>query len=335
MVDENLIIMNDSKADNNYIVALTIKVNNAPADGKSLNTVSVVCIDSTDFSPARGLNVVFTVISLGGTAFINESQTTIYPTTTDGIGMAVANIADTVAEDVIIRCHVTSDTASENTKTITFREMTDNFTIINATNSNHTFLREEPSIAWAGAEFTIHTRGGSRNISWNIENIISEVTVRGNADGSADVLIKEDPRREVRIIAKDDITDELVVYSFFLRDFVRSDRQKYKFSEAEDDYGNYLLPVATYERLFTQWGNLSSYFIWSTAVDETYWTNERARTREEELLEDEEEHENEDECDSESPELRRTYIVFDVRTGTKTTSSTSSKYRKYFMYKLP
>lgn len=330
MVDKNLIITEKAKADNNYIVALTIKANNAPADGKSLNTVSVVCIDSTDFSPARGLNVVFTVISLGGTAFINESQTTIYPTTTDGIGMAVANIADTVAEDIIIRCHVTSDTTSQDTKTITFREMTEKFTIINATNSNHTFLREEPSIGWAGAEFTIHTRGGSRNISWNIENIISEVTVRGNADGSADVLIKEDPRREVRIIATDTITAESVIYSFFLRDFVRSDRQKYKFSEAEDDYGNYLLPVATYERLFAQWGNLGSYFIWSTAVDETYWTNERARTRDE-LLEDE----NEDDDDVGSSELRRTYIVFDVRTGTKTTSGTTSKYRKYFMYKLP
>lgn len=317
------------KIDNNYILSMTIKNDNAPSDGKTPNAVSIVCIDSIDFSPAKGLNVIFTVISNSGTAFFSESQSTIYQTITDGIGIANANILDTVAEDVVIRCHVASDQASQITKTITFRQLTEKFSITSATNLNHTFLSGEPTVAWAGAEFVIHTTGGSRNIEWKINNIVQELSIIGNTDGSATVLIKEDPRRPIDVIAEDKLTGETDRYTFYLQDFVRSNRQKYSFEDAEDNFGNYLLPVITYERLYSQWGNLASYFIWSTAVDETYWTSERADYINIEIPA----HTDETIADDDITKVKK-YFVFDVKTGTKTISSTSSKYKKYFMYKL-
>lgn len=200
--------------------------------------------------------------------------------------------------------------------------------ITRAKNINYTFLKGEPSIGWMGAEFTIETEGGSGNIHWEVENVISEIEISTKNDGSAHILIKDDPRREVLIKATDNDTGQSDTYSFYLRDFIRSDRQKHAFKEIQADYIKYMLPVVIYERLFTQWGDLQFYTVWSASVDETYWTNEQARS-----IDIKNEQEENIDCGTEHTSAK--YTVFDVRTGVKSISKISSKIKKYFMYQLP
>lgn len=202
------------------------------------------------------------------------------------------------------------------------------FRITHAKNLNYTFFKGEPSIGWIGAEFQIETEGGSGNIHWRVETLVSEISITATDDASAYIIIKEDPRREVFISATDNLTGKSDTYSFYIRDFVRSDRQKHSFKDIQADYIKYMLPVVIYEKLFIQWGNLQSYVAWSASVDETYWTNEQVR-----IIDNESEVDNDD--DDGPTTYKPKYTVFDVRTGIKSTSKTSNKIKKYFMYQLP
>ena len=315
-------------ADNQYLVNINVVNNNAQADGKSFNQVKVICMDSIDLRPAVGLEVVFTAISVRGTAFFRENNAAVYPSVTDGIGVASANIGDTIAEDIVLKCHVKSDNTSQSSVSLTFRAATGKFEITNASNINATFSPGEPTIAWGGAEFVIDTQGGSGDVEWSINNIVSEITIREGAQQNAYVIIGEDPRKEVRITARDRVTGESDMYTFYLRYFIRSDRQKHKYSDAVASFGSYMLPVAVYDQLYSQWRNLAMYFIWSTAIDETYWTKDLGGFNFNSI-------DGVPLIEGDKTPRASSRIVFDVRTGTKSSSSTSSKYKKYFMYSLP
>ncbi|HBO24371.1 MAG TPA: hypothetical protein DD649_16010 [Providencia sp.] len=307
-----------------YAINVSVKNNNAPADGESFNSVSVICLDNRDFKPVAGLEVILSALSIGGTAFFKETDTTVYPAITNSIGLVTADIADTVAENIVIKCHVKSDPISQHTAALTFRKPTKTFEITRAANLNRTFLYGEPTVSWAGAEFTLYTDGGSGDIEWSTNNITSEVTIRPNANQSASIMINADPGKNIRIIAKDRVTGESDAYSFYLHSFIQSDRQKHTFSEAKEKFGDYLLPVSTYENVFSQWGNLMVYYIWSTAVDDTYWTRELIPNSKQagENVTDEVESRN----------FERV-IVFDVKTGVKSIANTLFN-KKYFMYAI-
>ncbi|HBO24373.1 MAG TPA: hypothetical protein DD649_16020 [Providencia sp.] len=306
---------------NNYIINLSVEFNNAPADGINSNVVNVICMNSIDNSPAIGVDIVFSTFSIKNSAFISESGSSVYSTVTDITGKASANICDTLVEDVLARCHIKSDFTNQDTVLLTFRKVTEKFAITNASNINRTFLAGEPTIAWSGAEFTLYTKGGSGDVEWSFEQNTPAVTLRPGAKGVAYILIKNDPSKEVRIIAKDKLTGEIDSYFFYLSNFVRSDRQKHTFFMANVGLGKFMLPVVVYQQIFSQWGDLTYYFIWSEAVDTPYWTNEEARV----LVEKE---------GMGTDNFTTEHVVFDVRTGVTSTSPDGTTYEKYFMHNL-
>lgn len=254
-----------------YTLTLMVTEDNSQADKVTMNEVDATAFDTETFFPAPGVDVVFKIVN-SSTAFFSQTNSPIYASITDGTGHATAMIGNSVAEKVSITVEYKGNPAIIAEASVTFTEATDNFQITNVVNSNHTFLQNQPSIAWPGSAFLIETRGGSGKVNWEAVSSSAELSVSGTTTGDCSVTILAKPRQICTIKGTDSITNETVEWTFFIDTFVKSDFVQCHLSDATHNHGDYLLTPAEYERLHHEWGEMSAYPIWD--VTDVYWTSD-------------------------------------------------------------
>lgn len=256
-----------------YKINIRVMKDNAQANGNDRNTVEAYFYSSETQLPAVGLDVVFRV---DGNAIIVESNSPVYPTVTDGNGKASINVTDMKEESVIATIFV-RDASTEQAETqIKFAKPSSVFRIKDAVNKNHAFLSSQPTYAWKGASFTIHTEGGRGEIKWEVHGPSTEVIVEGNdSDRSAGVTILRQPNQPCKIVATDTETGESDEYNFAIKTYINPmTNKKVSLESALDTHDKALMSPREYEQLYQEWGDMGEYSTEGWKIGTNYWTTE-------------------------------------------------------------
>lgn len=262
------------KVDSNYIIKHRIITDNAQANGGVTNAVEFSFINATSYEPAVALPVV---IETNGSAIIKESNSSIFKTVTDGNGKVVSNITDTVHEDITVATFVIFSLSDSDRVKLKFKPISDRFYISSATNANHTFTRDQPKTAWAGASFTLNTVGGSNGkIEWKWSGATEEIVVEGNdLDRTAGVTIKARTYQPCIINATDTITGESDQYILEVENLLQPECDKRVFhNDAKKNHPDSLVSLDIYKQLYAEWGDMSAYTSQGWKVDDVYWTSD-------------------------------------------------------------
>ncbi|KLN96055.1 Ig-like domain-containing protein [Moellerella wisconsensis] len=277
-------------ADQNFIITIRVTQDNAQANGASTNIVEAYILESETMLPATKLDIVF---SVNGNAIIKENNSPLFRTSTDGNGKAVINITNTVSESITVKTYILNDPNQLETKEINFLPTSDKLKITSIHNRNHTFTAEQPTIAWAGASFTIETTGGSGDLDWKVEGAVAEVDIESLNNSSAGITIKSHQYQAVKIVVTDKITSDHDDFSFFIKLYIAPSLDKTRtLSQAINLHDDALLSPINYLDIHKEWGDLTVYPQWSlgtspeqkilsTDIIETdavnlaeFWTNE-------------------------------------------------------------
>ncbi len=258
-----------------YNINMRVMKDNAQANGSDRNIVEAYVYSSETMLPEIGLSVVFRV---DGSATIVESNSPAYPTVTDGNGKVSINVTD-IKEEIVTATIYIQDATSYKQQAeikIKFAKPSSAFRIKEAVNKNHAFLNSEPTYAWKGASFTIHTEGGRGKITWEVHGPSTEVIVEGNdSDRSAGVTILNQPNQPCKIIATDTETGESDEYVFSVKTYVNPmTNKKVSLETALDTHEGALMSPREYEQLYKEWGNMEEYSTEGWKVGTEYWTTE-------------------------------------------------------------
>lgn len=266
--------MNLKNNDNKYIISAKALNDNVSADGVSTIEVEFTFTDTATYDPAKALPVVIELEDTK-TAVIKANNSMIYKTVTDGSGKVTVSITDTVDESVVVTAFVLASQSDNSQVTITFLPTGDVFGITSVTNANKTFTTGEPTVAWKGASFTIHTKGGSGPIVWTTSGATQEIVVEGDeTERTAGVTILAMPQQSTIIKATDTYTNESDEIVIDIKTFVEPHTTKKSLPAIILTYKNALLAPDDYATIYKEWGNMGSYESQGWKVDDVYWTSE-------------------------------------------------------------
>lgn len=265
--------MKNSLSTNEPMIYIKVNIvkNNAAANGSETNIV----IATTEDANGNIIGNIDVVFKTDGNALFRENQLPTYRVTTDAEGLATVNIINDSEKNEINTVSICVFNNPEQSKKVNvkFHKTYKKFEISSVININHTLESNQPTIAWAGASFSIVTHGGSEDISWAIQGEESGIILTTDGKKIATVEIVNEPRGPRLLVCEDNITGEFLIYTFEIKYFLLHSEHpnKYRFI-LEEMPAIKMQDRIIYNELFKQWGKMSSYIGWG--MDEEYWTSE-------------------------------------------------------------
>ncbi len=252
-------------------VQLEVLVDGVPANGLESNQVRAKVL-SIDKQPLANQRVVFSIKE--GSALFKENQLALYAVETDRFGQALADVTNTIAEDVVLTCSVISASEIQAIETLLFTEVHEKFKIKSVQTLNHSLFVGEPTVVWTGASFEIITEGGTGSANWQVVSQQEYIHIQNGLHGSVIVEIVGPFIGECKIIGRDETTEEEIEYRFSVGHYLFNYRDVKPLSEAISNApDNKLVPKEVLNSLYAQWGSMLDYTGWTNHILE-YWTNQ-------------------------------------------------------------
>lgn len=242
---------------------LSVDGDYALSDGTGDINVSCTVSDKNG-SPVSGVSIVFQLES-GSSSVFKENNSLILKANTDSNGVVDVNVTNSSEETLtdIVTVFILDNKKITDCVNVHFKTRTDQLVVDSVYNANITLKDGQPSAAWVGAEFFIKTSGGSGDVTWSEKDSSTSALSLQQNDNVLTVRIIAVFLGEKKLQCKDNVTGEIITYSFSLADF-------FVFLNVDMSYDVVMssklidqLPSAeTFLSSYRQWGDMSKYEEW-------------------------------------------------------------------------
>lgn len=260
-----------SSPNNDFTIQLLIDANDAAANGTDTNEVHALVQHKGNGEPVLNAGVTFRINS--GSALFENGQDT-FTIMTNQEGKAYARLTDHRQESVIILA--TTDNQVMDTTTVNFSQEASPLLISRVYNTNRTFSKGQPTVAFKNGKFNIDVTGGSGDYSWSISPSNTGVSVRKLSANTGQVSFSSQIDPAPHIVTITDLTtSDTIEFQFPLGVFIYDYGQWNWYPPNNSGVFQYLPTVNHLVSLVNEWGDMRNYPGWMNdgPGHYYYWTN--------------------------------------------------------------
>ena len=244
----------------------------AEANGSDSCIIRVYTKEAIGGKPVSNIPVVFRV---DGLALFKESNSPIYKVESNDNGEIIVNIVNTIEEKNKITIFLQDGSSIEENVSVNFYNEIPELKIKAVENINHTFSSGEPSIAWPGAKFQIIMEGVIGEIEWSLSHPVLDISYEMEKPNILVININGYLDEAVTFIGTDVVTHQCVSYTLDIQDFAFLSQQPFDYENILESAPEHtILSKQYYDRLFREWGSMSSYPQFTQ--NEEFWSDEHS-----------------------------------------------------------